>query len=130
MCDYSIIASKSRPARVADKLTTHQFVSSTGFKAADEIDTAVCLLPGTELAFDENVKLRGCATTYPFNTAIFRQGHKDQARMHHDMLEFADGRQVLLTHLELGQTATVLQLPAAPKNNAEKAEQTRAEFVG
>jgi hypothetical protein len=35
--------------------------------------------------------------------------------MHHDALEFADGRLVLLTHLCERQYATVLQLPAEPR---------------
>ena len=35
--------------------------------------------------------------------------------VHHDALEFPDGQIVLLTFLKEGQQATVLQLPAAPK---------------
>ena len=35
---------------------------------------------------------------------------------HHDALEFPDGRNVLLTRLDEGQEATVLQLPAQPTN--------------
>ena len=35
--------------------------------------------------------------------------------MHHDALEFPDGRIVLLTRLVPGQRATVLQLPAEPR---------------
>ena len=41
-----------------------------------------------------------------------------------------DGQQILLTHLEEGQTATVLQLPAAPKTELEAEKQKRAEFAG
>ena len=37
---------------------------------------------------------------------------------------------ILLTHLEEGQTATVLQLPAAPKTEKEAEEQTRPEYAG
>ena len=44
-------------------------------------------------------------------TAIFRQINKEKLATHHDALEFPDGQIVLLTLLEVGQQATVLQLP-------------------
>jgi len=49
---------------------------------------------------------------------------------HHDALEFPDGRNVLLTLLCEGQVATVLQLPAQPKTEAEAREQERVGFIG
>ena len=52
-------------------------------------------------------------------TAIFRQVNKNEPMMHHDALEFPDGRIVLLTRLSEGQEATVLQLPAQPATAAE-----------
>jgi hypothetical protein len=97
---------------------------------------AVCVLPGTELAFSEEVKsasfrLFGCkAKTINFRTAIFRQINKDVPRVHHDALEFPDGTCVLLTDLLEGQEATVLQLPAQPKTLAEEAAQRRVVYVG
>ena len=52
MCDYSLHNVKSRPAKVGDKLTTHHFNTGTiGFAAPEDANTAVCVLPGTELAF-------------------------------------------------------------------------------
>jgi hypothetical protein len=52
MCDYSLHNVKSRPARVGDKLTTRNFNTGTrGFAAPEDANTAVCVLPGTELAF-------------------------------------------------------------------------------
>jgi hypothetical protein len=52
MCDYSLQTVRSRPARVSDKLTTHHFNTGTiGFAAPEDANTAVCVLPGTELAF-------------------------------------------------------------------------------
>jgi hypothetical protein len=62
--------------------------------------------------------------------AIFRQVNKDQPLAHHDALELADGRIVLLTMLSEGQEATVLQLPAHPVTEAEKEAQTRAVYAG
>jgi len=138
MCDFSLQHAKSRPAVVADKLVSHNFGRGTvGFKQADEPigdATAVCLLPGTELAFDQPIKLRWSSddgtSQGRFTTAIFRQRDKENPSVHHDVLEMPDGQQILLTHVEEGQTATVLQLPAAPRTEAEAEEQKRAEYIG
>jgi hypothetical protein len=57
MCDYSLHNVKSRPAKVGDKLTTYHFDSgTTGFAAPEDADMAVCVLPGTELAFAKEVR--------------------------------------------------------------------------
>ena len=137
MCDFSLHHVKSRPAKVGDKLTTINFnTGARGFAAPEDSTTAVCILPGTELAFSEEVKcasfrLFGCkAKTIDFRTAIFRQINKDMPRVHHDALEFPDGTCVLLTSLVEGQKATVLQLPAQPKTRAEAEAQTRVVYVG
>jgi hypothetical protein len=50
--------------------------------------------------------------------------------MHHDALELPDGQMLLLTFLCEGQAATVLQLPAKPKTEAEVRAQQRAVFAG
>jgi hypothetical protein len=121
MCDYSLHNVKSRPAKVGDKLTTHCFNSGTiGFAAPEDAEMAVCVLPGTELAFARKVSCqpRGFfgwkGETINHTTAIFRQIHKDNPHTHHDALEFPDGDRVLLTRLDENQEATVLQLPAQP----------------
>jgi len=86
---------------------------------------AVCLLPGTELAFEKEVR---CETGMVFSwrlghrVARFRQVKKGQSNVHHDALEFPDGKIVLLTHLCKGQRATVLQLPAIPRVTADEAQ--------
>ena len=46
-------------------------------------------------------------------TAIFRRVNQEHEWANHDALEFPDGQIVLLTFLEEGQKATVLQLPMA-----------------
>jgi hypothetical protein len=58
MCDYSLRHVASRPARMGDKLVSTSFFNSgtRGFAAVDEPNVALCLLPGTELAFEENLK--------------------------------------------------------------------------
>ena len=137
MCDYSLHNVKSRPAKVGDKLTTRNFNTGTrGFAAPEDVSTAVCVLPGTEVAFASQVRcgpsgLFGLkVSTLNHSTAIFRQVNKDEPRAHHDALEFPDGQVVLLTDMVEGQEATVLQLPAQPKTRAEAEAQTRVVYVG
>jgi len=57
MCDYSLHVAASRPAKVGDKLITTEFAGTLtrGFSAIGEPGVAVCLRPGTELAFEEVV---------------------------------------------------------------------------
>ena len=137
MCDYSLQSTMSRPAKVGDKLTTRDFGAGTrGFAAPEDPTVAVCVLPGTELAFSGEVKVPAMGflgwkgRTLNHTTAIFRQINKNQPRMHHDTLEFPDGQTVLLTELCEGQMATVLQLPAQPATAAEVEDQTRATYAG
>jgi hypothetical protein len=137
MCDYSLHSVKSRPAKVGDKLTTQHFNTGTrGFAAPEDRRTAVCVLPGTELAFARAVSCRPRgllgwrACTVNHTTAIFRQINRDNLHTHHDALEFPDGQTVLLTDLFEGQEATVLQLPAQPATAAEVKAQERVAHVG
>jgi hypothetical protein len=136
MCDFSLQSVRSRPAKVGDKLVTHNFGTGTrGFAAVDDCKLAVCLRPGTELAFAREVAilphgLLGWRTkTLGHKAAIFRQINKDKLTTHHDALEFPDGRIELLTLLSEGQEATVLQLPAQPVSAAEAEVQTRVAYV-
>ena len=117
MCDYSLEKLQTRPAKVDDKLAIRKFYSGTrGFSASEDMSVAVCVLPGTELSFADEVRL---IREWPWSksvvnhkTAIFRQINQDKRAAHHDALEFPDGEIVLLTFLKEGQQATVLQLPA------------------
>ncbi len=133
MCDYSLQSVKTRPAVVGDKLVIKGFGTGTrGFASTTDgdYDTAVCLLPGTELAFEKPVTAGGYdANITSSQTARFRQINKEHLMMHHDCLEFGDGKTCLLTYLDEGQRATVLQLPAAPKTKEEAKEQERLAVV-
>src|SRR5215813_3169405 len=137
MCDYSLQNVRSRPAKVGDKLTTRDFGTVTrGFAAAEDARVVVCVLPGTELAFANAVAVARPrfigwkVEKLGHTTAIFRQVNKDEPMQHHDALEFPDGRIVLLTTLNEGQEATVLQLPAQPTTAAEADAQKRVAQVG
>ena len=135
MCDYSLEHTASRPAKVGDRLVTRQFWNTTtrGFCPEERSAVAVCLLPGTEISFQNEVRreLTGFQLIFGRRKAVvrhtvarFRQINLDNPCTHHDALEFPDGEIVLLTHLLPGQQATVLQLPASEAPS--KAEATVA----
>jgi hypothetical protein len=120
MCDYSLHAVESRPAQVGEKLVSTSFrgSSTSGFAAQDHREVAVCLLPGTELAFEDDVKFYHrwiFAKRTGFRVARFCNVDTNLPHRHHDALEFPDGRKVLVTLLTGGQRARVLQLPVSSK---------------
>ncbi len=128
MCDYSLHHVASRPAKVADKLVVTDFAKSLtrGFAAVGEPGVAVCLLPGTELAFEDDVRYDRALSLFgkarvDQKVARFRQIDMDNPHVHHDALEFPAGQIVLVTRLLAGQMATVLQLPAQPTKAPEGA---------
>ena len=121
MCDYSLESVASRAAQAGERLVSTQFVNSLtrGFAAIGEPHVAVCLMPGTELVFDQDVECDHPLGLYERrklreNVARFRQINLQSPYEHHDALEFPSGKVVLLTRLSVGQCATVLQLPAEP----------------
>jgi hypothetical protein len=136
MCDYSLHNVASRAAKVGDRLVSTRFSNSItgGFASVDEPNVAVCLRPGTELAFEENVAHeRSYGLIFPRsevvmsgqNVARFRQVNLNQPHAHHDALELPDGEIVLVTILREGQRCTVIQMPAAAQPAA--AEKTQDE---
>ena len=137
MCDYSLHSVKSRPAKVGDKLTTRNFGTGTrGFAASEDVNVAVCVRPGTELSFADEVcclptgVIAWRSKVIAHRTAIFRQINKERISAHHDALDFPDGQIVLLTALAEGQQATVLQLPAEPRTAVEAEAQRRVAYTG
>ena len=137
MCDYSLHEVSSRPARVGDKLVLTQFWNTTthGFSAVGDPKVAVCLLPGTEIAFDGEVErtetgfflsfFKRESRHIPHRVGRFRQVNLDNPCTHHDAIEFPNGQIVLLTHLCVGQHATVLQLPAHATSQAQAEARAR-----
>lgn len=122
MCDYSLEHVESRPAAVGDKLVSQRFGHSMtrGLAAVGNREVAVCLMPGTEIAFEQDVLCEPAIGFFPVRkiaerVARFRQIDLDQPTTHHDALEFPSGQIVKLSRLVEGQVATVLQLPAAAR---------------
>ena len=137
MCDYSLHTVASRPAKVGDQLVATDFVKSMtrGFAAVGEPDVAVCLLPGTEVAFEDDVQYDRAFSMFGkarvgHNVARFRQVNMHDPHVHHDALEFPGGQIVLVTRLTPGQRATVLQLPAQPMTASEIESKKRAAYAG
>jgi len=136
MCDYSLNNVASRAANLGDRLVVTDFAKTitSGFAAVGEPDVAVCLLPGTELAFQDYVQYHRALSRFGkarvnHKVARFRQVDLDNPHVHHDALEFPGGQIVMVTRLVAGQMATVLQLPVRPIKGLEAASQKRAAFV-
>jgi hypothetical protein len=120
MCDYSLHAVKSRPAEVGETVVTTTFrgTSTRGFASESDLSVAVCMLPGTELAFAQDVKYDNrWIWTRTVNSRVGKFGKIDPLvpERHHDAIEFPDGSYVLVTQLCEGQCATVLQLPVTQR---------------
>jgi hypothetical protein len=122
MCDYSLENVMTRPAKIGDKLKVTTFAGSTtrGFAAVGEPEVAVCLRPGTEVAFERPVEFDGLLSFFRKRTAgamiaRFRQ-IECEIPGHRDALEFPDGKIVLVTKLARGQQARVIQLPAVARS--------------
>jgi hypothetical protein len=135
MCDYSLHAVASRPAEVGEELVTTTFrgTSTRGFASESDPGVAVCLLPGTELAFAEEIRYDNrWIWTRTINSRVGKFGKIDPLvpERHHDAIEFPDGNYVLVTQLVEGQRVTVLQLPvtrqpAKPADTEESAPAAR-----
>jgi hypothetical protein len=116
MCDYSLENVASRAAIAGETLISTRFPNAMtkGFSGVSEPGVAVCLRPGTELAFDDTVEFeKSCLETArtTAKVATFRQIDLENRHAHHDALEFADGQLVRLASLIPGQTAVIVQMP-------------------
>ena len=130
MCDYSLHAVASRPANVGEMLVTTSFygTSTRGFAAKEEPGVAVCLLPGTELAFESDVRYNRywlSTRSTGFRVARFCRIRARAPEQHHDALAFPDGSTVLVNLLSEGQRARVLQLPVVRQERGVNADAER-----
>src|SRR4029078_11374773 len=79
MCD--------RPANGGDKLVSTSFpeTPARGFAAADDRSVAVCLLPGTELSFDKEIRCEGVIFSWSpgHKVAKFQQVNKAKRHAYH-----------------------------------------------
>jgi hypothetical protein len=112
---------------VGETLMTMTFrgTSTRGLASESEPAVAVCILPGTELAFENDVKYDSrwfWTKTIRSRVAKFNALERHVPDRHHDAIEFADGTRVLVTQLREGQRVTVLQLPVTTKSAERKTE--------
>jgi hypothetical protein len=142
MCDYSLHAVATRPAEAGETLVSTKFrgTATRGFASPEDLNVAVCVREGTQVAFEESVRLaRNPAVEFlekvPYfgrllqkpaeperKLATFVQVDKGKAHVHHDAFEFIVGdttSTVLLTDLASGQKLSILQLPVDPAKLAE-----------
>jgi hypothetical protein len=131
MCDYSLHAFATRPAEVGETLVSTKFRASItrGFASLSDPQVAVCLRPGTEIAFEKDAQTERMMfrKNVGDRMARFRQIDTEKSHVHHDALEFSNGTIVLVTDLVPGQRATVLQLPASPIAERPQASQPAAQ---
>jgi hypothetical protein len=125
MCDYSMHAIASRPAQAGETIVSTDFRGSCtrGFASAEETEVAVCLLPGTELVFEQNVRHRGRwfgSRKVPSSVAQFCKLNPENPFQHRDALAFPDGTMLLVNSLVKGQRARVLQLPVSATGSQPK----------
>src|ERR1700694_1235929 len=117
MCDYSLHAVATRPAEVAETLVSTKFSTGTrGFASPADPKVAVCLRPGTEIAFENDVQTDGMMfrKNIGVRLARFRKIDLNKPYQHHDALEFSDGAIVLVTKLTAGQRATGTAIACKP----------------
>lgn len=118
MCVYSQDAEHTRKAKRGEPLITHDFGHATGFASPGDkasSKTAICMLPGAEIAFDRPPrykgmvrKLAGRAIPDKVATLVHVNGENN-----HDALRFPSLEEpVLLNDLAVGQDAKVLKLSA------------------
>jgi hypothetical protein len=123
MCDYSLHCVESRPAKTGETLVVSNFPGTwtRGFACPRERWIAVCLRPGTEVAFEKDVCRKGVLfwRRLGYRVARFRQVELDNSSVHHDALEFPNGIIVKLNDLKVGQRARIVQLPAEVKANKD-----------
>jgi hypothetical protein len=135
MCDYSLQHVASRPAKIGDVLVTARFAEGLtgGFSGVGEPNVAVCVLPGTEIAFDQEIERYAVLPLFRSRklgtqVARFRRVNENIPSVHHDALELPGGKTVLLTLLRPGQRAKVLQLPADTTERAEARDRAHQVF--
>ena len=101
MCDYSLHSVASRAAKVGDQLVVTDFAKTItrGFAAVGEPNVAVCVSPGTELAFENHVQ---------YHHALSPSG---KARVNHKVLrDFDKSTQTIRTSIMMRLNSLVARL--------------------
>lgn len=140
MCDYSLefmkTDGKTVEAKIGDVLVTTAFsgTPTRGFSPVFHVGiVACCLLPGTELVFEEPIRVHASEAdlrnirTYNETMGIFRKINPNEKYRHHDGIELPSGHMLTLSRLAQGQRARVLQVPA-PQLKVPAEEERKISF--
>lgn len=120
MCDYSLEAYQSRPARVGEQYVTHRFAShGVGFIAPGDPQTAICMSCDSKLQLEEipqGVQTRLGVTAQ--ETVTFTR--LDNGPFHDGVL-FANGATIALHYLGPGVKGALLSDVPTPAFTHDKA---------
>ena len=119
MCDYSLMGLPNRLAAEREELVVHRFSTGT-IGLASPLDLtnrgagapAVCIPPGTQLLLrDIPLSLRWRLQADGEEEVTFTQ-ITAATNAHRDAVRFADGREIRLQELSVGQRVRVLGIPS------------------
>jgi hypothetical protein len=121
MCDYSLEAYRSRPAREGEQYVTHRFSSSAiGFIAPGDPVTAVCM------AYDTQLQLEDIPQTVQAALGVPASKHATFARLEggvfQDGVRFDNGTQITLQQLGPGVKAVVVDSLLTPRRERKTAD--------
>jgi hypothetical protein len=121
MCDYSLEAYRSRPAREGEQYVTHRFSSSAiGFIAPGDTTTAVCMAYDTQLQLEEIPQTVQAGLGVPAKTrATFA---RLEGGVFQDGVRFENGAQITLQQLGPGVKAVVVDALVSPRRERKFAD--------
>ena len=113
MCDYSLEAYRSRPARLGERYETHRFESySIGFVAPGDASIAVCM------AYDTKLRLEGIPEVVQRSLGVSVNEDVTFIRLedspHHDGVRFANGAELTVQKLGPGVKGYISDALLAP----------------
>ena len=114
MCDYSLEAYRTRPARQGEEYESHRFVSgSIGFIAPGDATTAVCMASDIRLALKDipSSVQTSCSVTASEKVTFVRLDNGP----YHDGVRFDNGAEITLQRLGTGVKASVLDALLTPR---------------
>lgn len=113
MCDYSLEAYRSRPAKAGEEYQTHRFPSgSIGFVAPGDSSTAVCMACDTKLKLEDiPAEVQATYGVKASEEVIFT---RVEPGPYHDGVLFANGVQISLQRLGPGVKGWVVDALTSP----------------
>ena len=120
MCDYSLMGLPSRLAAEREDLVVHRFSTGTiGLASPSDLlnrgtdgPPAVCIPPGTQLLLRDIPLLLRCRLRVDGEEEVTFTQLTAAANTHRDAVRFADGREIRLQELSVGQRVRVLGIPS------------------